>query len=205
MSYRFCHNKFKKGFTLVEVLLATTIVAVIAALVVPVAVTNYQKKVMVAARDKFVTGLTELIDRLTIIENVGSFSGTSLYADENPAGIVPGDVLAEKTGHFIMNNFKVEKYPYEPTGYDLRCNDPENEEEIMGCGPLALLKSGEVFCIYPQTKKHGVRACLDVNGETPPNAQDIDVYTIEYPMRELATTLEVAKSENVIVPPEPQP
>ena len=193
MSYRFCHNKFKKGFTLVEVLLATTIVAVIAALVVPVAVTNYQKKVMVAARDKFVTGLTELIDRLTIIENVGSFSGTSLYVhSDREDGYVTADLQEESSGRFIKNNFKVEKYPSE---YEPRC------DEDTDYGPCALLKSGEVFCIYPQSQINGVRACLDVNGETPPNIQDIDVYAIEYPMRELATTLEVVKADNVIVPP----
>ena len=74
-------NIYKKAFTLVELLLAVTIVAVIAALVVPAVVTKYQQAVLENTYNKYMATLIDTIERLPITEGVSSFDKTSLYVD----------------------------------------------------------------------------------------------------------------------------
>lgn len=171
---RFFGYTYKKGFTLVELLLALVVVAVIAALVVPALTTKYQKTVMQRTYEKYMTNLTEIVGRLPMIENVASFDQTSLYV---PVGIngLTKDRLKVSSEKFLKENFKLLEYCgnyYQenfikdnpcfpdlymsqnqlPSGvYDVISNDYQNSDlDKWPTFSCAKLRGGAVMCIRPQ-------------------------------------------------------
>ena len=118
---RFFNYFHKKAFTLVELLLAITIVAVVAALVVPSVVNKYQNKVMQNSYNRYMTTLMEMVERLPIIEGVSSFDKTSLYADVDSLPYLTASILEKTSEKFLRNNFKIIKYcgnTYQQNLYD---------------------------------------------------------------------------------------
>jgi len=169
MSFSDFHNK---GFTLVELLLAMVIVAVIAALVVPALSTRYQRMLMQRSYDKYVVNLMDLVGRLPMIENVSSFDQTSLY---QPVGLndLSTDLLKKSSEKFLKNNFKIVEYcgNYQanflsgnsclPSSYmsqevtnngtNKKVTDlSDSDEDKLSVYSCAKIKGGAVLCIRPQ-------------------------------------------------------
>ena len=190
----------KKGFTLPEILLAASIIAVISALVVPTTISRYQKKTFAASAEKYRLQIQETIDALPVTENKSSFAGTSLYVDKTEVyPDFPSDEDKLAVANFLRNNFKTTKVysDVNSEGHDYISNIEHNclmsdrqhtEHDYYAC---ATLRSGAVICARPQTRKeNAVWVFIDLNGpdvcsttdtqENPPNTMNVDMYEFSY-------------------------
>lgn len=176
-----------KGFTLAEILLALTIIGVVAAITIPNIVNHYKDEVTVRIVTKFYSNVAQAY--------------TKLLAEEGPPDIWEG--LTESTvtnGKIFYEQFK----PYLIIQYDCSNNKP-------GCFPSSRYKtlSGELssnfttakerynailndgaaisFLAHPKSKidkadiannrenNYGV-VYIDVNGSKPPNVHGKDLF-----------------------------
>jgi len=101
---RSCQRGYKKvAFTLTEVLLATIIVGVISAIVIPAIVTRYQEKNLQLAQKRVVQAVSNSVDTLVVNENTDFFK-TYMYQDEAP------ESYDDYSGKFLKKYFKISKF-----------------------------------------------------------------------------------------------
>ena len=74
----------KNGFTLTEILIAVVIVGVIAGLVLPKVIENYQIKTMDSNFKREVQTIEDSINGLAVSENKADFFSTMMYVDALP-------------------------------------------------------------------------------------------------------------------------
>ena len=175
----------KKAFTLTEVLLAVAIVGIIAALVLPMVVKNYQEKTLDAALKREKQTIESSIASLLINENTDDYKKTMLYTSEtDPTG------YATTSGAFITKYLKVSKYCGDSNGncfaskyYEYKDGD-KTEYTPTYKGACASLKNGSSICMEPKTPNHGVKILLDINGKKGPNVKGRDLHEYEITLPE---------------------
>lgn len=167
----------KSGFTLTEILIATGIVGIIAALVIPALVKNYQTQTLDHGFKRQYQSIRNAIDSLVINENKADFFSTSMYVNTAP------DSYENSAGTFIKKYMKVNKYCgdnngdcFAPKYYEFKNNDKvEYKPEFKGA--CASLKNGMSLCITPQIGNDSIVGIIDVNGKKGPNIKDKDLRT----------------------------
>lgn len=100
-------NKQKFAFTLAEVLITLSIIGVVAALTLPVVVSNYNKKITEVRLKKFYSVMNQAVERLkTEYGDLGSwgYDIDNVLYDDN-AGTANIDNLVDQSDS-IVNNFK---------------------------------------------------------------------------------------------------
>lgn len=180
------NNSGKRGFTLTEVLLAVAIVGVIAALVLPMVVKNYQDKTLDAALKREKQTLESSIASLIVNENTDDYKKTMLYTyAEDPTD------YSNSSGAFIKKYLKVSNYCGNSNGkcfaskyYEYKDGDKSVYTPTYK-GACASLKNGSSICMEPENPKHGVKLLLDVNGKKGPNVygRDLHLYEIMLPAK----------------------
>ena len=203
------------AFTLTEVLLAVTIVGIIAALVLPATVSKFNDNILNTAHTRIKESVQNALDSLVVTENKTSFFTTSMYSLTEPEN------YENSSGKFLKRNFRVSKYCgssgaecfskeyYTTNGTKREIYTPKYE------GSCAILKSGASICIAPQIGlDKPVRGIVDVNGIKGPNVfgRDLRSFALEmkYRQTKLAEVEEVnltpnPKLEEVEEPPPPPP
>ncbi len=182
-------NKFK-GFTLTEVLLAVTIVGVIAALVLPATVSKFNDKVLNMAFTRNLESIKNAVNSLVVTENKTSFFETSMYYVGTGA---PN--YENYSGKFLKRNFKLSKYCgadwlscFPETYYKLNGTKKEDfRPSYNGCS-TAILRSGAIICIRPQLAdetavERRISGYIDVNGAKGPNMLDRDLRAFAIPLK----------------------
>lgn len=171
----------KIAFTLVEVLLAVAIVGVIAALVLPSVVTQYQNKVSEYKVKRQMDAVKSALNGIVVNENTSKFTDTLMYS---PTTTYSVDNTA---GKFLKKYFRVAKYCGAPSGGKSDCFAKEYFEYSNGGkkdfknlaleGACALLKNGSSICITPQrVGNNPVQVALDINGPKGPNILGRDLF-----------------------------
>ena len=200
----------KCAFTLTEVLIAVAIVGVIAVIVLPMVVTNYQKNMLNHQYKREVQSINNAVNDLPIGENKTSFFSTMMYYDSEPSS------YEENAGLFLKKYFKVARYCGENNG---NCFAPayytyeDNMRKVYTPeykGACAQLKNGMSICITPQVGNLGVHGLLDLNGKKGPNVlgEDLRDFIID-PLERSAINRETSEVyyEDYLVPtkdPEPE-
>lgn len=170
-------NFNKRGFTLVEVLLAVVIVGIIAAIVLPSVYTQYQTKTLEYKKDRLMNSIQSAVDQLKVTENVKSFRDTMMYSNTMTY------TVDDKPGKFLKKYFRVAKYCGAPnTNGSSDCFASEyssysdsnkkvvNVKDLNLQGACALLKNGASICITPQLPGNNpISVILDLNGPQGPN------------------------------------
>ena len=171
------------GFTLTEILLAIAIVGLIAALVLPAMVTNYQNRALELGFNRELNALNETVRGLAVTENKLDFFSTIMYSDSEPEG------YDETSGKFVKKYLKVSKYCGDNNGdcfaekyYNY--NDSTHKKEVyepLYKGACASLKNGASICITPQVGGTQIAGFLDINGKKGPNIlnRDLRPFTID--------------------------
>ena len=171
------------GFTLTEILLAIAIVGLIAALVLPAMVTNYQNRALELGFNRELNALNETVRGLAVTENKLDFFSTIMYSDSEPEG------YDETSGKFVKKYLKVSKYCGDNNGdcfaekyYNY--NDSTHKKEVyepVYKGACASLKNGASICITPQVGGTQIAGFLDINGKKGPNIlnRDLRPFTID--------------------------
>lgn len=182
---RILKNINKRGFTLVEVLLAVVIVGIISALVLPAVYTQYQTKVFEYKKARQMQAIDSAIKQLKIHENVKSFTSTSMYSPTEAYSV------DDKPGKFLKRYLRVAKYCGAPDGngasdcfaseYSAYSDSDKKVVPIKDLdlkGACAQLKNGTSICITPQLPGNNpVTVILDLNGVKGPNIIGRDMIT----------------------------
>ena len=163
------------GFTLTEILIATGIVGLIAALVLPSLVKNFQTKALDSGFTRQYQAIQSAVNSLVVNENKADFFTTSMYVNETP------ESYTDSSGKFIKKYLKVNKYCgdnngdcFAPKYYEFKDNDKiEYTPEFKGA--CASLKNGMSLCLTPQIGITQIHGLLDVNGKKGPNVLGLDL------------------------------
>lgn len=170
---------YKKAFTLTEVLIATAIVGVIAALVMPMVITTYQNNLYEHMYTKQYDAIKDALEALPVTENKTRFADTIMSSD---------DINDNTSGLFINKYFKVARYCGNITDSGADCFAPEyvtydeqthkrvhnKATDLIARGTCAMLKNGTSLCITPQPVTptdawKSVQVVMDLNGIKGPN------------------------------------
>ena len=184
-------------------LIAVAIVGVIAAIVLPMVVTNYQKNMLNHQYKREVQSINNAVNDLSIGENKTTFFSTMMYYDSEPSS------YEENAGLFLKKYFKVALYCGENNG---NCFAPayytykDNMRKVYTPeykGACAQLKNGMSICITPQVGNLGVHGLLDLNGKKGPNVwgEDLRDFIID-PLERSAINRETSEVyyEDYLVP-----
>lgn len=178
------------GFTLTEVLIATGIVGIIAALVLPALVTHFRDEVLTHQLRRQMTAIKTAIDNLVVTENKANFGETMMYTTSTSPD------YDTTSGTFIKKYLRVSKYYgdftknkdtilkecfadkyYEFSGndkkeYDIKTQtylDSAGNTQSLVKGACAKLKNGTSICLTPQIGQSAVYGIIDLNGPKGPN------------------------------------
>ena len=191
-------------------LIAVAIVGVIAVIVLPMVVTNYQKNMLNHQYKREVQSINNAVNDLPIGENKTSFFSTMMYYDSEPSS------YEENAGLFLKKYFKVARYCGENNGNCFASAYYTYEDNMRKVytpeykGACAQLKNGMSICITPQVGNLGVHGLLDLNGKKGPNVlgEDLRDFIID-PLERSAINRETSEVyyEDYLVPtkdPEPE-
>jgi len=167
--------KKKAAFTLTEVLVALSIVGIIAALVLPAVITNYQNKSFNQAFQRETQTLQSTIEGLPVSENKANFFDTMMYKATMETDETTGAANYDDSSKAFMQKYlKVSKFCgtntdcfaekyYEYTDGDKKVYTPDFK------GACAKLKNGMSICLTPQVGIPSIESVTDLNCVKEPN------------------------------------
>jgi len=176
-------SKKQAAFTLTEVLVALSIVGIIAALVLPAVISNYQTKSFNQAFQRETQTLQSTIEGLPVSENKASFFDTMMYKSTLETDETTGAANYDDSSKAFMQKYlKVSKFCgtntdcfaekyYEYTDGDKKVYTPDFK------GACAKLKNGMSICLTPQVGTTPIEGVIDLNGAKGPNVFGKDLRT----------------------------
>lgn len=182
--------KLKKAFTLAEVLVTLSIIAVIAMLTIPALVKNYKNKLYAASIEKAYSQLSDAIQNVVNDEMATSFSKTT-------AGVAPDQEsscaeTSKGVCWFMRNYLKVipemvdcttNKYnELYNTNYGVCVADeyytPNGDGPMTHYGSCVQTTSGATVCMSFDPSNGGIAVFIDTNGIGQPNMTGIDAFVM---------------------------
>lgn len=174
-------SKLSLGFSLAELLIAMSIIGVIAALTVPQLIANYQRQSMITKLQKTYLELgqnliilhTEAYNK-TFYQSLLSLQGRTVA---NTAGkFFIGD--ANNKGYYnIIKDCETTAQPCFADTYG-NINGDKNEAFSCNNGYNVLIKSGTAMCIIPADGGNPAEVHIDTNGNEGPNIGGRDMFTV---------------------------
>lgn len=188
----------KKAFTLTEVLIAVGIVGVIAALVMPKVISNYQMTVMNNQYARLQQTLSDSLRSLAVKENKANFGATTMwvksgstYSSDSTAGMFIkkylniSKYLGDGSTSEAKDAFADEYYDYAAGGVSTAGKSRSKfAPEVSGA--CAILKSGASICLKPQIGSEPAQGIIDMNGKKGPNVLERDYRRIKLDMVEFS-------------------
>ena len=168
----------KKGFTLAEVLITLSIIAVISILTIPSIVKNYRYKTYAASAQKIYSQLEDAISSIMTDEMAELFNQTT-------AGVSYKCTTAKETGacYFLRHYFKVANDCPGRATYGSKCL-AKSYTTITGAAVPAFYgdhciqtTNGATICMEYTVASGIPHFVFDVNGPAQPNIVGLDVYT----------------------------
>lgn len=169
----------KKGFTLAEVLITMSIVAVVALMTVPTIVKNYRYKTYAATLKQVVSQLEDAIKSSMADEKADTFM-------QSTGGVASSCTAGKETGSCYLF-LKYIKYVLAcSSSTDKRCVSESGYKSISGAyannifgGNCYKLMNGATVCLtYNDRGQNSITYfAIDVNGPGQPNIAGIDIFT----------------------------
>lgn len=174
---------FKKAFTLAEILVVLMVIAVIAAICIPVVIQNTQQADNIATLKRTYNTLNSAFNN--IITNTGDLTGVFANATAVQSGFTPylTTVKTCAVGSIIGNCWASNVYDY--NGTDITSSFRFNEMSAMtlnnGVNVAFSFASGSQYCTSTwSAEMPGGNVCaliyIDVNGNKGPNKLGVDVF-----------------------------
>lgn len=173
-------NKRFIGFSLSELLIAMSIIGIIAALTVPNLVTSYQRQSMVTLLQKTYLELGQNLTILhteqynkTFYQSLLSLQGRTVA---NTAGkFFIGDTN-NKPYYNILKDCETTAQPCFAASYS-NINGTSTQAFTCNDGYNVILKSGTAMCLIPADGGNPAKVHVDVNGPDGPNIGGRDMFT----------------------------
>lgn len=185
--------KFKKAMTTAELLIALTIIGVVAALVLPSVIENYQKKIYLTKLKKTYMALTSAVEQACIDSNVSYFYLTPYAANYNKSKALEFlkkymNVKSESSGFadtykIIQDRAYTETELAQMNEEDReKYSDPEAKVQERGSGvsdsyAKVMLNDGQALAMVCETSSNNCYVFLDINGKDEPNMEGRDMFS----------------------------
>lgn len=169
----------KKAFTLTEVLIASAIVGVLAAILLPHLILTMQNGFMDEGFKRAELSILTALDTMPSVENT-TFAKTSMYLDEAPTD------YDSSSGAFMRKYLKIarvckeQKDCFADKYYLYTENNVKQDYELPYDGYCAILKSGASLCLKPQIDNTPVWGIMDINGTKGPNVLGRDLRELNF-------------------------
>lgn len=179
--------KFEKAFTLAEVLITLSIIAVIAILTLPTLVKNYKNKLYAASIEKTFAQLTDAVQNVVNDEMATTFSKTT-------AGVLAdSDSTCENADKgvcwFMRNYLKVAPGMLDctsvnhVTGTQKVCvadeyRSPNGDGPMRHYGTCSQTTNGAAICMTLNSVNGVVSVFVDTNGPSQPNMTGVDAFVM---------------------------
>ena len=161
----------KKGFTLTELLMALTIVGVLAVLTVPILINNFQNRLFATQIKNFSAEIEQFAQDQLITHKTRDLMDTDFGE--------PSKLLTD--GHFSIvkictaENSLTDCWKIAATGKDKVTYKKLNGNSVgLDAGLTMILKNGVMFCYG--TMDNNLRIIVDVNGNDKPNITGRDLF-----------------------------
>ncbi len=165
-------KKYKRAFTLTEVLIAIAIVGVLAAIILPMVITKYQTQAFEGINSREKIALQTAVTSLVITENKAKFSDTMMYVPAEP------DDYSNSSGKFMKKYLRIARdcgsvkngtsECFASQYYEYSENDKKKFTPNLS-GYCAQLKNGVSVCLKPQVGGVPAEIIMDLNGPKGPN------------------------------------
>lgn len=169
----------KKGFTLAEVLITMSIIAVVALLTLPSMIKNYRYKVFSSTLKQTISQLEDAIKSSMADEHANDFvQSTGGLANSCTAGAETGPCYLFnkylKTSFMCTNSS--DKRCVAPNGYKSMAGDATRN--WWGADRCYKLSNGATVCmVFNDLGDKTTHVGIDVNGPAQPNIMGIDLFT----------------------------
>ena len=170
-------KNLNKAFTLTEILIAVAIVGIIAGMVLPKIIENYQLRAMNSSYQREVQTIESSINGLAVSENKADFFSTMMYSDIEPENYDETACLYMKK---YLRTSKMCDNPedcFADTYYQYEAGKKREEYKPDYKGACAILKNGVSICMTPQIGADNIKGIMDLNGKRGPNVLDRDLRT----------------------------
>ena len=178
--------KIKKifAFSLAEVLVAMTIIGIVAALTVPTVFSNHQKRAYLVSIEKTYTDINQVMSLFIVTELVKDISRSYLTVKKSD----PEEAdLENSAGRFFTKYFNVAQVcgtTLTPCFADSYGNIDGNKTSALDCSGYSVsLKNGTALCLEPPTSTGGNftpgQLFIDTNGNKDPNIGGRDMFRLE--------------------------
>ncbi len=175
-------KKYKRAFTLTEVLIAIAIVGVLAAIIIPMIVTSYQSRVFEGINDREKIALQTAVSSLVVTENKAKFSDTMMYVPADP------DDYTNSSGKFMKKYLRISRDCgsvkngssdcFASQYYEYSENDKKKFTPNLS-GYCSQLKNGISICLKPQVGGNPAEVIMDLNGPKGPNILGRDLRVVQ--------------------------
>ena len=183
--------KFKKAFTLAEVLITLSIIAIIAILTVPALVKNYKNKLYAASIEKVYSQLTDAVQSVVNDEMATSFSKTTAGV-QTPEGSTCENAEAGVCW-FMRNYLKVANGMVDCTSAKKNTTNgtnkkvcvadsyytPDGNGPVVHFGECVQTTNGATICMSLNAENGVISVFVDTNGPSQPNMTGIDVFIMD--------------------------
>lgn len=175
-------KKYKRAFTLTEVLIAIAIVGVLAAIILPMIITSYQGRAFEGINDREKIALQTAVSSLVVTENKAKFSDTMMYVPADP------DDYTNSSGKFMKKYLRISRDCgsikngtsdcFASQYYEYSENDKKKFTPNLS-GYCAQLKNGISVCLKPQVGGNPAEVIMDLNGPKGPNILGRDLRVVQ--------------------------
>lgn len=168
----------KKGFTLIEMLIALVIIGAVLVLTVPQVVTSFNKKTYSAELQKMYIGVEQAVKQMMADERASSVSRTTL-------ALTGSDTVENTAGAFLKKYFAIEtdcgikmKPCFADSYKNAKLSDITHklEETFDNHYYCVKVTSGGAICLRPLGNKDYTLIYVDVNGSKSPNIMGRDLF-----------------------------
>lgn len=175
-------KKYKRAFTLTEVLIAIAIVGVLAAIILPMVITSYQSRAFEGINNREKIALQTAVTSLVVTENKAKFSETMMYVPADP------DDYTDSAGKFMKKYLRIARDCgsvkngtsdcFASQYYEYSENDKKKFTPSLS-GYCAQLKNGISLCLKPQVGGAPAEVIMDLNGPKGPNILGRDLRNVQ--------------------------
>ena len=168
----------KKGFTLIEMLIALVIIGAVLVLTVPQFITSFNKKTYSAGIQKMYIAVDQAVKQMMADERASAVSRTTLCN-------TGADTVENTAGAFLKKYFAIEtdcgtkmKPCFADSYRNAKLNDitAKIEETFDNHYYCVKVTSGGAICLKPLENKDYTQIYVDINGSKSPNVMGRDLF-----------------------------
>lgn len=174
----------QKAFTLAEVIIVIGIIGMLAEMIIPNLVAQYQKQQYATQLKQTVSQLQTAMRILTVNEGVSKLSDSNILVTENSEDMATfgnraGEGFFKKYFKIIKNCGTQSPSPCFAKNYTT-LNGLYTSSDAITCAYSVIIANGTSLCIRPAESSRPGYFVIDLNGPKKPNKEGRDLFSVSY-------------------------